>query len=399
MRVSTMQVFEAGARNMMNSAAMLHRTQNQLSTGRRILTPADDPVAASQILLDMQAKSINFQHLDNQRNAHLQLALAENRLNSVVSSIQFIQEQLVAASNSIYSDDQRQFFANALQAELDFLISIANTTNASGNYLFSGFMGDTQPFQMINGEILYHGDRGQRLFQVGPTQQIAISDSGYDIFMRNRTGNGVFETDIGSNLGTGTISSGSVLNRQAWIGHAYTIEFTSATVFVIRDNVTGAISPPQTYTSGEAITPISGISFAISGEPQAGDTFTITPSTHQSVFETVQNLVDVLSRGINSGTQTITEFQNGIRKGAENLNLILDNVAGVIASIGSRQNQLASLTDVSMDLDLNFEQKISRLRDIDLAETISLFMTQELQLQAAQNSFARIASLSLLNFI
>ena len=115
MRVSTSQIFDAGTRNLIDGQSALYKTQNQLSTGRRVLTPDDDPVAAAQVLLTSQARDVNAMYADNQKNASSQLALAEDRLKSVVDSIQFIQEEVVAGGNASYSDAQRMYIAKSLQ--------------------------------------------------------------------------------------------------------------------------------------------------------------------------------------------------------------------------------------------------------------------------------------------
>jgi flagellar hook-associated protein 3 FlgL len=74
-------------------------------------------------------------------------------------------------------------------------------------------------------------------------------------------------------------------------------------------------------------------------------------------------------------------------------------VATVQASIGSRRSELGTLTDVSSALDLHYQERLSNLRDLDYAEAISQFMQMQMQLQAAQSSFAQVSQLSLFNYI
>ena len=395
MRISTLQIFDAGSRNILSSQSTLYKTQNQLGSGRRILTPQDDPVGASQVLLDTQAKEVNLQYADNQKNASLQLALEEDRIKSVVESIQYIKEQVVAGNISTYTDEQRKFFAGELQSQLDFLVGMANSADASGHYLFSGYQGETQPFQNINGEITYYGDEGQRLLQVGASRQIAVSDSGHAVFERNLTGNGVFAMGAAStNTGTGVIGVGSVTNPTAWAAAAtsYSLTFDGAGNYTINGGA------PIPYTSGQAIQ-ISGVSFSIQGTPVLGDTFTVAPSTTQSMFTTIQNLITAFDTPITANPAATAQFQNSISEGMLNLDKILDNAARVNASIGERRKELAGLVDVSANLDLNYADKISKLQDLDYAEAISRFMSQQMQLEAAQSSFSKISNLSLFNYL
>jgi flagellar hook-associated protein 3 FlgL len=402
MRISTSQIFQTGARELMGGQSNIFRLQNQLGTGKKFLSAADDPVAAAQVLISSQLKSVNAQYAENQANASEQLALEEDRLQSVVEGVQYVMEQIVAGGNSTYTDGQREYFAQALQGQLDLLLGIANSTDANGYYLFSGYQGDTKPFQLqSSGQITYEGDDGQRLLQVGSARQIPVSDSGRDIFLGIRTGNGAFSLSAGTNTGTGVIGNGSVNDVTAWLalqGHPYEIQFTSPTSYNVVDTTTSATISTNTYTPGATITDIPGISFTINGTPAGGDTFNVSPSTEQSMFVTLQNLITAFSTNITNSSDA-AQVRNILNTEMVNLDRVLENVSSVQASIGSRRAELASLTNVSEALELHYMERISNLEDLDYVEAISAFTQQQTQLQAAQASFARTTSLSLFNYL
>ena len=401
MRVSTSQIYQSGARSLMDGQSSLYKLQNQLSTGKRFVSAQDDPVAAAQVLLNSQSLAINSQYADNQSNATSQLALEEDRLQSVVDSVQYIMEQVVAGGNASYSDSQREYIAENLQSQFDFLLGMANSTDASGYYLFSGYQGSTKPFQQLaNGSVQYVGDDGQRLLQVGASRQIAVSDSGRDIFQNIRTGNGTFSLAAASaNTGTGVIGSGSVLDPTSWTGNSYQIQFTSSTSYTVTDTTTATVIGSYTYASNTEITAVPGISFSIQGDPASGDSFTVAPSTNQSIFTTLQNLISAFSTDISGNATAGASVRNTINAEMENLDRTLENVSTVQASIGSRRSELSSLTNVSEALELHYQERISDLQDIDYAEVISAFSQQQLQLEAAQSSFAKISGLSLFNYL
>ncbi len=404
MRISTSQIYESGTRNLLDRQTSLYKIQNQLATGKRFLSAEDDPVAAAQVLLTKQTLAINDQYTDNQSNASSQLAYEESRLQSVVESVQYIMERVVAGGSGTFSDSDRESIAKDLQSQFDFLVGMANSTDANGYYLFSGYQGDTQPFQkQLNPDgsvsVVYRGDEGQRLMQVGTSRQIAVSDSGRDVFERNRTGNGTFALAAAAgNQGTGVLGAGSVLDPTAWTGNTYQIAFTSATDYEVTNTATGAVVT-GTYSADSAITAIPGISFSISGAPATGDTFTVSPSTNQSVFATLQNLISAFSTPISGQAVARASFRNTLSSEMANLNGILDNVLNVQASIGSRMNELDALSNVSESLDLQFQERLSNLQDLDYAAAISAFSQQQMQLEAAQSSFARISGLSLFNYL
>jgi flagellar hook-associated protein 3 FlgL len=147
------------------------------------------------------------------------------------------------------------------------------------------------------------------------------------------------------------------------------------------------------------VTQIPGISFSIQGTPAVGDTFTVKPSTDQSLFTTVQNLITAFRTNIAGNATLGATVRNTINAGMANLDQALTNVSNVQASIGSRMSELNSLSNISADLNLQYQSKISALQDLDYPSAISQFETQQLQLQAAQKSFAQISGLSLFNYL
>ena len=401
MRISTNQIFQAGIRQLMNGQSNLYKLQNQLASEKRFQSAQEDPVAAVQVLLTAQSRAVNLQYVDNQKNAFSQLGLEEERLQSVVDSIQYIREQTVAGGNASYSDSQREIIARDLQSQFDFLLGMANSTDANGYYLFSGYQGNTRPFQQqADGSVQYAGDDGQRLLQVGTSRQMPISDSGRSIFGAIHTGNGIFAMDAAStNTGTGVLSSGSLKGPTPWNGNDYQIQFTSATNYTVTDMTTSTVIGAFPFTSGTEITEIPGVSFSIQGTPAAGDTFTLEPSTNQSIFTTLQNLITAFSTGIAGNPTLGASVRNTISAEMQNLDRALENVSMTQAAIGSRRSELNSLTSAAEALDNHYQARIQDLQGIDYAQVISEFLQQSMQLEAAQSSFARITGLSLFNYL
>lgn len=401
MRISTNQIFQSGTRSLLDGQASLYKIQNQLSTGKRFLSASDDPVAASQVVLVQQSLAVNSQYADNQSNATTQLAMEESRLQSIVDSLQYALEQVQTGNNTTYSDNERAYIAQALKSQFDLLLGWANSADASGYYLFSGYQGSTQPFQLqADGTVQYVGDDGQRLLQVGPSRQISVSDSGRSIFVNNRTGNGTFTLSPWiSNTGTGVIGTGSVLDPAAWTGHDYQVAFTSTTSYSITDMTTGSLVGNYTYSTGSSITGIPGISFSISGTPDAGDAFDVAPSTNQSIFDTLQSLITAFSTNTSGNATALAAQKNQINAGIANLTSALNNVLGFQASVGSRMNEVSSLASASEALDTHYQERLSKLQDVDYVKAISDFTQQQTQLEAAQSSFAKIAGLSLFNYL
>lgn len=192
MRISTNTLYQAGISRISSLQAEQSRLQQQISTGRRILTPSDDPVAAARALELQQAMSSNSQFASNRIIAQNHLNASESTLGNVSDLLLAAQSTLVSAGNPTYSDAQRGFIANELRGMLDQLVGLANTRDGAGNYLFSGFQSNTAPFAASPTGATYQGDDGVQYLQVAGGRQMALNETGSNIFQAG--GNDVFAT-------------------------------------------------------------------------------------------------------------------------------------------------------------------------------------------------------------
>lgn len=417
MRVSTGMIYDAGVASIQRQTTALLHTQQQVASGRRILTPSDDPVAAARALEVEQARDTNAQYLANQKAAGESLGLVESNLTSAGNLLTRVRELAVQAGNASLTDSDRRSVAVELRSRFDELLGIANATDATGQYLFSGYMGGTTPFSgAVGSGVGYAGDDGQRRLQVSASRQLAVSESGRDVFMRIRAGNGTFSTAAASgNSGSGVIDGGDVLNPASWAaggvpatGLKIVFSTVGATTYYdIQDAATSTslLTAPIAYVPGQAIplvkqTPPAadyGAQVVISGQPAAGDSFAITPSGNQSVFATLENLIAAVEAPLGSaGNAALT---NGLGAALTNLDQATDNLLRVRATIGAGMQELDALASAGEDLGLQYQQVLSRLQDVDYAAAITDLTQQQSYLEAAQKSFLKVSGLSLFNYV
>lgn len=433
MRISTSQIYESGTVNIQRNQSALYKLQNQLSTGRRVLTPEDDPVAAAQALLVTQSREVTAQHMENQGNADSQLGLVDSQLSSLGDLLQHVREKVIQAGNTAtLSNTDRQAIATELEARLSEMLGIANTQNGTGEFLFSGYQGGTRPFAIdasvaalppaSTSPVGYFGDDGERLLQVSSSRQMAVNVAGSEVFMQAKNGNGTFAVATGGNLGGGNnqgtaiSDAGSVLDPQKWAlavnnplaGQPLEIRFSvvaGVTTYGVYDPVSAVTTGPLAFTPGQAIPLLTsaGVDFGsqlvVQGAPANDDTFSVTPSSNQSLFQTMQNLIGILRSPVGSATYSTTEYTNALGGQLTNLDQAFGNISRVQASVGTRMRELDSLGDTSSDLNVQHQQTLSKLQDLDYAKAISEFTQQQVQLEAAQKSFVQISGLSLFNYL
>lgn len=407
MRISTSTMFETGTGQLGTLQSQIARTQMQLSTNRRILTPSDDPVASARALEVTQSQSVNTQYATNRQSARSSLAQVEQALASTTLLIQDVKTLTVNAGNGTLLPADRQALAIELKGRLNDLLGVANTADGVGGYLFSGYSTGSPPFSLVDGGADYHGDQGIRKLQVASSRNLAISDSGSSVFENVPTGNGTFQTSAASgNVGAGVISSGTVAGPV--LGHDYKIAFTVAgtppqTTYTVTDESRAGeipLPPPValnvTFESGKQIA-FDGVVFDIAGAPANGDVFSVKPSEKQSIFTTLSQLIDTLGLPANGAKQAA--LSNGLNMAHDNLDAALENVLAVRAGVGSSLKELDYLDGAGEDRNIQYTATLSDLQDLDMVKTISLFQQQKMTLEASQMSFKSLSGLSLFNYI
>ena len=189
MRISTMQIYNGGTAGIQNLQSDLYSAQNQVSTGRRIVTPKDDPIGAAQALMATQAGAVNELYLKNQGAADSKLSALDSTLQGINEELVNIYDKSIAAGNGAYSDSDRKAIAAELTERLDSLVSLANTQDGNGRYVFAGFQSTTKPFG--GSPVTYAGDDGQQKLQVTASQFVTTNLSGNDVFVNVVDANGV----------------------------------------------------------------------------------------------------------------------------------------------------------------------------------------------------------------
>jgi flagellar hook-associated protein 3 FlgL len=160
-------IYDSNIQSLNDGTSALLRTQQQLSSGKRILSPADDPVAAAQVMELSQSQAINAQYQDAQTAAKNNLGLIDGQLSTVTDLLGRIRELGVQAGSASLSVSDRQSIATELRARFDELIGIGNSTDGNGQYLFAGYQSSNKPFAgSVAGGVSYAGDDGQRAVRV-----------------------------------------------------------------------------------------------------------------------------------------------------------------------------------------------------------------------------------------
>lgn len=411
MRLSTVQLQRQQVDSLQQGQLSVSRLQQQISTGNKLISSYDDPVASAQIRA-LNSNLTDLKQYNSNGNAATQhLSLEETTVTNINTALQKINELRTQALNGTVNSGQRKIIAAQMESQLQTLMGFANTQDANGNYLFSGLQNHQQPFVQSNGQIVYQGDQGQRFLPISAGRNIAISDSGFALFENIQNGNGMLVATANSNnTGTGLITAPQLANNGLYVPDQYTIRMVTNSSGQLAYEVTGAntgqvipalpaTSPAQAaqYLTGNSIN-FNGVQVQITGMPAAGDTFSITPSQPQSMFTTIQNMINVLNTAgdtakDNAGVQNILNSQG------DALSQAMTNAMVILTNIGDREQAVSTQQTTNQDVILQYQVALSQVAETDLTSAITSLNSQMLALQAAQQLYGQTKNLTLFNYL
>ncbi|HFE37269.1 MAG TPA: flagellar hook-associated protein 3 [Gammaproteobacteria bacterium] len=432
MRISSSLLSKIGLNTMLAQQKKLSDTQTQVATGRRILAPSDDPYGSARTLDLKEAVNLNKQYLANSAQIENRLGFEEGVLEGVENAMQRVRELTIQAANDSQTIETRRMIRDEIEQLLKQVIALSNTADANGEYIFSGYQGNTKPFESDGaGGFNYYGDDGQRFLKVGTSTTVAMGDSGAATFLDIKNGNGKFQTrDNPDNQGGGIIDPGTV--NGIYVADNYRISFlppnsgrfNEPVEYYVLDGNNNIIEPASqagmsesdfiaggfpavVYEDGAVIQGLDklGVNVNIQGTPTAEkgpplrqDSFTISPSNNQSLFATVQNLIDTLGMQ-QQGTADLSEFHNAMNRNIVDLDQSIGKLLDVRSSIGARLNTLDKQIAINETFDLQLNTTLSEIQDLDYSEAVTRLNLQLVGLQAAQNAYTKVQGLSLFNFL
>jgi flagellar hook-associated protein 3 FlgL len=398
MRVSNDTLRSAFLAALDDARRRVVETQHQVSTGLRINSPSDDPVAAARVAhLDASLARLD-QYQANATFARNQLGLEEESLNEAIDHLQRIRELTLQANNASVSAGDRHVIATEIRQNRDALLALANTTDVDGRYLFGGYRESTTPFTVsAGGNVVYNGDQGQRTLQISDSRFVAINDSGASVFQRIPEGNGTFVLGLNpANTGSGTLGASSVVDLASWVPDTYTVTFLTPTSYEVRNSantliVAGAFAPSQSLT-------FAGVEFGIDGTPAAGDTFTVTPAAQRDVFATLDRLIAAIDVPGNTPAGR-AQLHSNVGQRLADLDQALTHIVEQRGEIGARVRALDQQEALNADFTVHLKTTLSAVRDLDYAEALSRLSQELFGLDAAQQAFARAQNLSLFRYL
>ena len=393
-RISTSNAYDGALNNLMSRQDNLTQTQEQMTSGKRVIKASDDPTAAARA---ERARALSDRTTASERAVDASanaMTLTESALGDAGELLQQARELMVSAGDASYSDSERASKASAIKAIRDQLFAVANRPDGQGGFVFSGQGSGGAPFLDKPGGVVFQGVGGS--VNVATDEPLPLTLDGGSVWLSANSGNGVFVTK-NTNSSTAWIDSGRVTSPDQITNSSYDIQFANTggtpTYSVIKDGST--VSSGNAFTSGQTIT-VDGMSFAISGAPANGDDFQMTPSTKSlSVFDALDNAVAALSTPDQGGPKVQQAVQDSLR----NIDQCNSAISSARSFAGTTLQRLDGVKGRLDATELSAQTSRSSAEDLDMVKALSSFNAQQTGYQAALQSYATIQKLSLFQYL
>ncbi len=396
-RVSTLMNFLAGEQALSARQRELLTAQNQVSSGKRIAAPSDDPVGAATGVTLRSGLAQLDQFKSNRGQAQYVLGQSENAVASFSDALTAAKEKLIAAGNGSYGDSQRQMIAGDLEGLLAQMVGLANSSDGAGGYLFAGSRQSAAPFAQSGTVVSYSGDATAQRLEVANNRLLQVKQTGDDLFLRMRPGNGTFTTAAAAaNTGSGIIDAGGVTDPSQVTGSAYTIDFNGTQFVVTRasDNAQFTFAA----ASGSTALAFDGMRVTITGQPAAGDRFTVKPAGYQSIFDTMSQAIAAL-RAPGSNPAALAQINTQLGGALASVDQALDHLSLARAQIGSALSEIDGYDQLHDTRSAELQGRLSDVEDVDYAQAISELTRRQTTYEAAIKSYSSVSKLSLFDYL
>lgn len=313
MQISSKEFFRTQLTGMSDLQSRIARLQQEVSTGKKLLQPSDDPSGYVKIQSLKQSEAAFEQYGRNISVANQRLSQEDSVLGEVVISTTRLQELAIAGANGTNDPSARRAIISEMEQISDEIATLANSVDSSGDFIFAGFQSRIKPFlKATDGSISYLGDSGRREVEIAKGVLTATSSSGREVFMQ--------------------------------------------------------VSQPD-------------------GLPSA------------SIFSIIKSAIETLKLGDSPNPATQAKVNQARTDAVSKMKSAMEHFSTYQTICGSRLQKVESVRDIGQSAITSSKIMRSTIEDLKIEEVATELSQKSLNLTASQTTFARIAQLSLFNFL
>ncbi|MBM7073048.1 flagellar hook-associated protein FlgL [Shewanella sp. 202IG2-18] len=394
MRISTSQMFNSNTSSILRHQADTQKSLEQISSGKRVNTAADDPIASKTIDNFNQQNNLIEQFLKNIDYAEGRLANAESSLGEAESLSRNIKDNMLKMNNGTRSQDDLDAIAKDLRSDLDALMSIANSKDESGNFVFAGFNNASEPFSFTNTDprqIQYAGDGNIKQSMVAEGVLLQTNIPGSEAFMNGANALGDYSVNYqAGQTGEFQVTAANIDASAASPAASYSLKFQDDGAGGLEVLVNG--TTPITF---ENPLDIGDVTLEFEGTPAIGDEISLSQQSSISIFDTVEQAISLAE----SGEMQNPNGQAEMAQLLDNINQGIDQISTARSVAGVNLKSLETYNSQHEDAKLVNTSAQAKLEDLDMAEAITELQKSQVALQATSSLFSRVSSASLFDYL
>ncbi len=408
MRVSTAQFYVQSGLQMSGKSSDINEQMAHLTSGKRVLSAKDDAVQYGTLA----GFNEDLTHIAKYKR-NITMAENHNSLQDIVFAdaellLDNIKQDMLLANNGRMSSEDLQTLANQVRSRFDQLLDLANSQNANGDYIFSGYKTAQKPFsQQVDGRVVYSGDSGVSQLQIAKNIEVATNQTGDAAFLKvpNAVGDftAVYPSAPTVNTSGVAVESANVVDRNTYNTSAgpYTFSTDINNNLTVTDSTPATVFPllpavPAPYVAGQVIA-FDGIEVTLSGNTLPGESFTLAAEEEISLFDTINEAISWMEQGPVSSVQE--QHQVDYNTTLNQLNSAMKHITSRRVDAGIRLQVLENQENRHLDIELNATSGKASIEDLDFAKAISDFEQSKVALQASQQAFSKVQSLTLFNYL
>ena len=408
-RVSTANMYDSSVRNLSTRQKTLVDLQENLTSGKRVVRPSDDPVAAAQAeraLTRISRIQTEQRALEVQRNAITQ---AETTLGDAIGLVQEMRQLMVGAGGGALKNEDRKTYANQIQSLQEQLRDVINRKDTNGIPLLGALGSALQPFSgPLTGSPDYQfiGQPGQAS---SDSTSIATTVDGHAALMFDPVRDGIYGASVTQAPGSSLVTSAvTTSNRDVLAGAGYELQIggvtTSGGNTQVQYSLTknGVAVPGGPFTAS-AVTGqpipititdggVSVMNFSLQGTPVVGDKVGLQPSP------SLMSSIDSAIKGITNATSSTQAVQT-VSQALAHMDAGIERLSNIRGYAGELLNRADRITGDQESRSIQLEADRSRAEDLDMLKGISDFQNANVGLEAALKSYAQVQRLSLFNYV
>ena len=182
MTVGTRHSYLVQTDRMSSLQTLIDKLQAQVSTGKKIIDPSDDPVGAARVAQLQRSMDDNSQFMRNIDTLTARLEVADSAVESMSNSLVRVRELALNAANGTLTNGDRQNIASELDQITGGMLALANTRDAGGDYVFAGGKTNAPAYAKdMTGAIVWQGGASVSSIPVGPDSAVKAGERGPDV--------------------------------------------------------------------------------------------------------------------------------------------------------------------------------------------------------------------------